>query len=243
MSSQLTYLLLQVRNPDDPMRGHEIECFARELQCPTSNILIEDLLTRAPSRDEINRVDAVLLGGSGDYSVAAGGRWMDPAMEAMRELHERRTPTFASCWGFQAMAAALGGDVVTDHDRAEVGTFDVTLTDAGMDDPVFGPCGRSFAAQLGHEDIVDSLPTDAILLASSDRVTHQAFTFPERPIYATQFHPELAMSDLRMRLERYPKYAEEVAGIPADRILDHLRPSPESSSLLRRFADVVLMHA
>ena len=84
-------------------------CFltARQIQ-------VYDLLSGVPALRQLNDVDVVLLGGSGDYSVAAGGDWLQPALETMRELYELGKPTFASCWGFQALAKALGGEVITE---------------------------------------------------------------------------------------------------------------------------------
>ena len=76
MVEDLRFLLLQVRNDDDPMRQHEIECFARSLECSIQQIRIFDLLKGAPTQHLIDDVDVVLLGGSGDYSVARGGPWL-----------------------------------------------------------------------------------------------------------------------------------------------------------------------
>jgi GMP synthase (glutamine-hydrolysing) len=174
---KLRYLLLQVRDHDDPMRDHEVACFARCLKCDTDQIRVFDLIAGAPSIRTLDSVDVVLLGGSGAYSVAEGGPWLAAGLEAMGELHGLEKPTFTSCWGFQAMARAMGGVVVTDLDRAEVGSVDITLTAAGGDDPLFGRLPHRFSAQMGHQDIVIELPTDAILLASSGRVTNQAFCF------------------------------------------------------------------
>ena len=39
--------------------------------------------------------------------MARGGPWLPAALDAMVALHETGKPTFASCWGFQAMARAL----------------------------------------------------------------------------------------------------------------------------------------
>ena len=183
------FLLLQVRDPDDPMREHEIQCFARSFRCSTDQIRIFDLLSGVPSKEALDEVDVVLLGGSGDYSVAKGGPWLPAALDAMRELYEYSKPTFASCWGFQAMARAMGGEVVTDHDLAEVGSLTLNLTPEGLQDPVFGALGPHFQVQIGHEDIVTQLPAGAVLLASSDRVQNEAFRFEGKPIYCTQFPP------------------------------------------------------
>ena len=98
---------------------------------------------------------------------------------------ETAKPTFASCWGFQALARALGGRVVTDHARAEVGVLPLHLTETGFRDPLFGPIGTPLHAVIGHEDIVDELPPGAVSLVSSDTLPNEAFTFPDKPIYAT----------------------------------------------------------
>lgn len=107
-------LLLQVRNPDDPIREHEVSCFSRALGTGNGQLQIFDLLAGAPSPAQLDAVDVVLIGGSGDYSVVRGGAWLPAALEAMVGLYESGKPTFASCWGFQALARALGGEVVTD---------------------------------------------------------------------------------------------------------------------------------
>jgi GMP synthase (glutamine-hydrolysing) len=202
----IRFLLLQIRNPDDPMAGHEIDCFARSFGCDRESITVLDLLRGAPAARDIDNADVVLLGGSGDHSVVRGGEWLPAALESMRELYRISKPTFASCWGFQAMARALGGQVVTDHSRTEVGTVWLRTTEAGKADPVFAPLGDRFQVQIGHEDIVTELPPDAILLASSDRVENQAFRFEGKPIYCTQFHPELDRAGLLHRLVAYPEY-------------------------------------
>lgn len=234
------YLLLQVREPDDPIRTHEVECFEHALGCPREAIDVFDLLSGAPPAARIDAADVVLLGGSGDHSVARGGPWLEAALDAMRGLHGDRKPTFASCWGFQAMARALGGEVVTDHGRAEVGAVPLRLTEAGHADPVFAPLGERFFGQSGHEDVVVSLPADAILLASSERVRNQAFRFRDRPIYCTQFHPELAAADLVRRIARYPVYLP-LCGVASIEELRAVTPETrETTALLPRFVAHVL---
>lgn len=242
MSRRLRYLLLQVRNDDDPMRAHEVHCFAEELSTDPARIEVVDLLHAPPSWRHIDAADVVLIGGSGDYSVATGGPWLDPALEVMREICQHAKPMFASCWGFQAIAAALGGRVVHDLDRAELGTINLELTEAGHEDELFAPLGSPFPAQLGHEDIVDTLPPEAILLASSDRVTNEAFKIDGAPIYATQFHPELDRAALLTRLREYPKYIEKISGRPFDEFQRSVMETPGTSSLMSRFVQLVLAH-
>jgi GMP synthase (glutamine-hydrolysing) len=232
---KLTYLLLQVRNPQDPMRRQEVAAFARALQCTPRQIEVVDMLTDAPTADRLRRVDVVLLGGSGDYSATGEGPWLERTLDSLRELDRTAKPTFASCWGFQAMARAMGGLVVKDLSRAEVGTHRLYLTEAGRSDPVYAPLGESFLGQMGHEDIVEEIPANATLLASSDRVTNQAYRFDDAPIYCTQFHPELTRGDLLIRVVNYPEYIERIAGLPVERFPEMVQETPESEGILKRF--------
>jgi GMP synthase (glutamine-hydrolysing) len=232
----LRYLLLQVRDPSDQMRDQEVTRFAHCLRCDADQIRVLDLISGSPSKHDLNRVDMVLLGGSGAYSVAEGGPWLAAGLETMGELHALGKPTFASCWGFQAMARAMGGVVVTDLTRAEVGSVEITLTTAGKDDPLFGQLPHEFLAQLGHQDIVVELPADAILLASSQRVTNQAFCFQGKPIYCTQFHPELNREALLQRVIAYPEYPKRILGVEIDEFASrYCVETPETDGLLSRF--------
>lgn len=240
MFDQVRYLLLQVRDADDPMRSQEVGCFARALRCRPDQIRPFDLLAGAPTRREIDEVDIVLIGGAGNYSVVRGGPWLPSALQAMRDLCARSKPTFASCWGFQAMSRALGGRVVTDLARAELGTLPVRLTQAGRQDPVFGGLGETFLAQMGHQDIVDRLPDGAVLLASTDRAENQAFCFPGKEIYCTQFHPELNRANLLDRVRAYPEYARRIAGVPTGQLAANCSDTPRTEALLPRFVRHVL---
>jgi GMP synthase (glutamine-hydrolysing) len=239
-STPIRFLLLQVRNPQDPMLHQEVRCFARSFRCDAAQIEVFDLLSGAPGPAALARANVVLLGGSGDYSVARGGPWLAGALDAMVALYEESKPTFASCWGFQAMARALGGEVVTDRGRAEVGSVWLELTGEGRADPVFGALDERFQVLIGHEDIVTELPQGATLLASSDRVENQAFRFDGKPIYCTQFHPELCRADIVQRLAAYPSYLP-LTGARTVEEFERLMPeTPHAEDILRRFLELVL---
>jgi GMP synthase (glutamine-hydrolysing) len=235
MCDNLRYLLLQIRNASDPMRDHEIGCFTRVLACDAARLEVFDLLSGVPTASQLAGVDMVLLGGSGDYSAACTGVWLDRALDGLRLLHAAAKPTFASCWGFQAMARALGGRVVHDAARAELGTLDLHLTPAGLKDPVFAALGETFRGQAGHEDLVTELPPDATLLASSDLVINQAYCCADRPIYCTQFHPELGRDDLLTRIRAYPEYVRHVAGMSIEQFAQRCTATPETEEILPRF--------
>lgn len=239
MLQQLRYLLLQVRNSDDPMKQQEVNCFARSLDVDPSQIAVFDLLGGPLTEVDLVSHDVVFIGGSGHYSAAGEGRWLEIALESLRVVHDLRKPTFASCWGFQAMARAMGGRVVHDLNRAEIGVHHVSLTAAGQADPIFGPAGDILQGLMGHEDTVVELPPGTELLASTDRVENQAYRFLDRPIYCTQFHPELDRESFLGRLNTYPEYVEKIAGLSLDEFRHSIHDTPETMALLKRFVQEI----
>ncbi|MFB3131914.1 MAG: type 1 glutamine amidotransferase, partial [Rhodothermales bacterium] len=80
---------------------------------------------------------------------------------------------------------------------------------------------------------------DAVLLASTDRVENQAFRFAGKPIYCTQFHPELTVKSMTERLQAYPEYVAKIAGMPLEAFLQTLAETPATNALLRRFVQQV----
>lgn len=239
MLEPLRYLLLQVRNADDPMLKQEVACFAEILESDICQIEVFDLLGGPLQEHDLMESDIVLIGGSGHYSAAGEGDWLEVALDSLRLVHDSRKPTFASCWGFQAMARALGGRVVHDLEKAEIGVHHVRLTAAGAADLVFGPSGPVLQGLMGHEDTVIELPPGTELLASTERVQNQAYRFLDRPIYCTQFHPELNRQSFLGRLNTYPEYVEKIAGLSLDEFRHSIHDTPEAAALLKRFVQQI----
>ncbi|HBZ96604.1 MAG TPA: aminotransferase, partial [Phycisphaerales bacterium] len=103
------------------------------------------------------------------------------------------------------------------------------------------PLGASFLAQMGHQDRIETLPPDAVLLASSDLVAHQAWTFRDRRIYCTQFHPELNLELLLDRLRCYPVYVEETTGLDYETFVQRMcTDARDTEDMLIRFVRHVL---
>ena len=99
VSASLRFLLLQVRNADDPMRQHERLAFTRSLAIEPDRCDTVDLLSSRPSPAQLAATDVVLLGGSGDYSAGGEGQWLDRSLDLLREIvqelfEEQRLPDF-----------------------------------------------------------------------------------------------------------------------------------------------------
>jgi len=237
----LRLLLLQARHPDDPCKAEERSSFAERLKLDESSIVSHDLLDGPPSLCSVQEFDALMMGGSGDFYVSKGDLpGFAGLLEVLREVVEVGHPTFCSCFGFQCMVAALGGKIVHDPGSTEVGTFALELTEEGRRDPLLGTLPNEFLAQLGRKDRASLLPEGVYNLATSQSCPFQALRIPGKPIWATQFHPEL---DKETNLGRYLRYkdgyAEHLTAEERQEAMSTFRESPEACSLLPRFVELV----
>ncbi len=223
------------------MALHEQECFAESCRINLEQITPFDLLDRRPTMEEILRFDTLMVGGSGDFYVTRGNLpGFEELMAVFREVVDVGHPTFASCFGYQCLVSALGGVLVHDTDATEVGTYPLSLTAAGREDPLFGFLPSNFNAQLGRKDRATAHPAGIPNLAQSERSPFQALRIPDKPIWATQFHPEL---DRKTNQDRYQHYLEGYAQymnpeLPQE-VESRFDTSREASELLFRFLELV----
>ncbi len=242
MASAPRFLLLQARNPNDPVREEERQAFVVAAGLPDDAVVTHDLLQGPPSREVWRAFDGLFVGGSGEYNLSDGScPHLAATLDFLLEVVAAGKPMFASCFGFQMLAVALGGTVERDVSRAEIGTFPITLTREGRTDDLFGQLPPRFWAQLGHKEHVTRFPfAKAVLLARSERSPYQALRIPGAPIWATQFHPELNQQRNLDRLLRYRDlYVAHLGEAGFRALLDQFRPSPEADELLPRFLYLV----
>ena len=226
--------LIQVRT-EAFLREHEIECVLRSSGLHLEECQPFDALARPLTLDVLDGADAVIIGGSGEYS-ATGQSPLHDALEAViRECYERRLPLLGLCFGHHMMARALGGKVVTDKHRSETGTVRIDMLPTAGHDPLVGHLPAMFFAAQGHNDSVIELPTTLENLATSERSPCQLLFAPGRPFYGLQFHPELRLEDLKQRLAHYGYLDSE----ERRESLGDLRDSPpEVQDILRRFVEI-----
>ncbi len=146
-------------------------------------------------------------------------------------------PFFGACYGVGTLGVHEGG--VVDRTYGEpAGAIEVTVTDAGARDPLFGELPRSFHAWVGHKEAVSRLPPGAVLLAAGDACPVQAFRLRSN-LYATQFHPELTADDIveRVRAYRYEGYFDPDRLDDTERAIRSAPPVTAPSALLRMFAE------
>lgn len=234
-------LLLQARRQDDPAKEEELAAFAGKAGLPLSAFVPHDLLQGPPSLETIRRYDALMIGGSGEFNVSDRSlpHFLE-TLDLLAEVVEIGYPTFASCFGFQLLTAALGGEIVRDAANTEVGAYETFLSEAGRADELFGYLPDVFCAQYGHKEHAVRLPGPALNLASTTCCRYQAMRIPGKPIWATQFHPELSGDENRLRFTRYAKIYVGVLGKEEyERRLAGFKPSPETEELIPRFLQLI----
>jgi GMP synthase (glutamine-hydrolysing) len=230
-------LLVSLRDPNDAMAHHERMCFAESAKIPEDHITVHAMVDGPLPTARLHHYDAVFFGGSGAYSVLDDITWIQQGMVALQRVVEARVPAWASCFGFQGLAVALGGKVIRDDDRTEMGSTLLHLTKQGRDDPLLSRLPDPFWAQEGHHDRVSEIPEGVVLLATGDVCPAQAFRVEGAPFWASQFHPELSLQRTIDRFEYYRTHYFEGSEEEADKLVATLRQGSETtemSSLLAR---------
>jgi GMP synthase (glutamine-hydrolysing) len=237
----LRILLLQARHASDDARFDEHRSFARQAGLPKEQVVPFDLLADTPTIETIRQYDALMVGGSGDFYVSKGNLpGYEDVLQTLREVVDVGHPTFASCFGFQLLVAALEGQISYDEKNMEVGTYELSLTEAGQEDELFSRLPEQFLAQLGHKDRVEAIPPSALNLATSANSPCQSIRIPGKPIWATQFHPELSADENRRRFNQYiDGYASLMKPAELERKLAGFKDSPETDALIPGFLELV----
>ncbi len=124
---------------------------------------------------------AIILSG-GPSSV-----YQDNAPKIDKEIFESEIPTFGICYGFQAMAQALGGEVTNTRERE----FGSTIVNVEVKSKLFKDLAPSQEVWMSHGDAVTKAPEDFVVTATSSGAPVAAFESNLRPFAGVQFHPEV----------------------------------------------------
>ncbi len=124
----------------------------------------------------------IILSGGPASIYEPGAPAVDPG------LFELGVPVLGICYGMQAMAAALGGDV-SNTGVGEFGKTPVTLSEQSL---LFGDLPAEQTAWMSHRDSVVRPPDGFQVTASTGTTPVAAMEDPQRRLYGVQFHPEVA---------------------------------------------------
>lgn len=148
------------------------------------------------------RPQAVILSGGPSSVYAEGAPQLDP------RLFDLDVPVFGICYGFQAMAQALGGTV------AHTGTREYGRTEISIDGGVLhGGLPGSHPVWMSHGDAVTDAPAGFEVTGTTVGAPVAAFENPARKLAGVQYHPEVLHSPHGQQI--LSRFLHEIAGIPA----------------------------
>lgn len=166
--------------------------------------MFSEVIPHTTTVEEIKAKDpqAVVLSGGPASVYAEGAPRLDPA------LFDLDVPVFGICYGFQAMAQALGGTVehtgTSEYGRTEL---NVSGGDLHSELPATQPVWMS------HGDAVTAAPHGFEVIASSAGAPVAGFENRARRLAGVQYHPEVLHSPHGQQV--LSRFLHEFAGIGA----------------------------
>ncbi len=155
-----------------------------------------EILPHTASVAEIaaRRPKAIILSGGPQSVYADGAPQVDP------DLFGLGLPAFGICYGFQAMARALGGDVAKTG-ISEFGRTQATVATGGT---LLAGLPGSLDVWMSHGDSVAASPAGFTALASTAGAPIAAFENIDAGLAGVQWHPEVLHSQAGQQvLERF----------------------------------------
>ena len=145
----------------------------------------------------------ILSGGPETVTAHATPRIPDTVLAA-------DVPVLGICYGMQAMAAQLGGDVEGSSHRE----FGHAIASFSSDAPLFNALPSSLDVWMSHGDKVTALPPGFEQAASSPNAPIAAMAHRDRRLYGVQFHPEVTHTEQGGEIIR--RFVRDVAGCDGD---------------------------
>ena len=147
--------------------------------------------------DDINEQDAYLITGS-PLSVRDKHSFSNDLYKFIIDCDNQRKPLIGCCFGHQAIAVALGGDVEKSSIDWNVGVEKTKYTNfKSWMTPEFDQNLYFF-----HEDQVTKLPNNCTLLGSTDNCPISSFSKGNH-IFTTQSHPEIDFKFMDTLVDKY----------------------------------------
>ncbi|GAA2044747.1 glutamine amidotransferase [Agromyces tropicus] len=201
------FLFLSAR-PEVEAVGPEYESVRRAAGLDAGRLQHLRLDVQSIGDVDVRRYAGVVVGGS-PYNVTTAVEHKHPVQRRVEDDLARVAeqalasdhPVLFTCYGIGVLTRVLGGEVGTLHGE-EASAVEITLTDAGREDPLLGALPARFDALVGHKEATSRLPDDAVRLAGSAGCPVQVYRVGTA-VYATQFHPEVSAADFIARAAVY----------------------------------------
>ena len=167
--------------------------------------VFSEVIAHTATVDEIKAKNprAIVLSGGPASVYADGAPQLDPA------LFDLGVPVFGICYGFQAMAQALGGTV------ARTGTSEYGRTDMNvLGGELHSGLPGNQPVWMSHGDAVTHPPAGFEVVATSAGAPVAAFEDRSRGLAGVQYHPEVIHTPHGQQV--LGRFLHDFAGISAD---------------------------
>ena len=237
------FLIIQLR-PEDETADNEFESIK------FYGGLTDDEVTRLRAEKigladiDLDKIGAIIVGGS-PFNVSTAGAEKSEIQRTIEadfnklfdDIMERDFPFLGCCSGSGLLGSYCGASISRKYGEP-VGGVDISLTDAGKQDPLLSGFPDSFRVLCGHKEACDSVPAGSVLLATNSTSPVQMFRL-KRNSYATQFHPEGDARGFIVRIHIYKDYGY----FPPESAQDLIEAvenehTPEAQLILKRFVDI-----
>ena len=163
-----------------------------------------------PRLDLREAAGLVVLGGPMNVDEVDQFPFLATEVNWIRVALVQGVPILGVCLGSQLLAKAAGAKVYANGVK-EIGWYELGLTPAAANDPLFAGVGPQATVFQWHGDTFD-LPDGAVHLASSPRCRHQAFRVGDSA-WGLQFHVEMTPELVESWLD-HPEGQAELAALP-----------------------------
>jgi GMP synthase-like glutamine amidotransferase len=146
---------------------------------------------------DILAYDGLIITGS-PASVHDDRPWIAPLLQLIQDADARRVPMVGICFGHQAIALALGGEVGRNPRGWGLGTV---TTDFHTYKAWMEPRHPQIRLWRWHNEVVTRLPPGAEVLGRDPLTDVSAFSIGDH-VFATQHHPEITEDYMRAMLDQ-----------------------------------------
>jgi len=151
-----------------------------------ANVYSEIVPSSMPVAEMIaKKPKAIILSGGPSSVYEPGAPTLDPT------IFDHKIPTFGICYGFQAMAAALGG-VVSQTGKSEFGRTTATQS---VESKLFAGLDNEFRVWMSHGDSVTEVPAGFTSTARTEDTPIVAYENADATLAGVQWHPEVLHSE------------------------------------------------
>lgn len=202
------FLILQLR-PIDLASDNEFEAFLKYGGLRPVDVHRVRMEKEGIPKISLEAYSGIILGGGpsnvSDHELEKSPyqkRFESDLHHILQEVFLKDYPFLGTCYGIGALAKFRNTEVSKENYSEAVGVLNLNLTDDGLTDNLTSALPKVFKAFGGHKEACQYIPDGATLLASSQDCPVQMIRFKNN-IYGTQFHTELDLAGLILRINVY----------------------------------------